>query len=83
MIQLFLTYRISFVSFQFLIFQETIDAISHSGTLPMSIVIVNVAEGGKGEDDSRLQVLLTNEYDKVLRRSLGGSKCGPSKGALK
>ena len=49
----------------------------------MSIVIVNVAEGGKGEDDSRLQVLLTNEYDKVLRRSLGGSKCGPSKGALK
>jgi len=36
--------------------QETIDAVSHSGTLPMSIVIVNVAEEGKGYDDARLQV---------------------------
>lgn len=36
--------------------QETIDAVSHAGSLPMSIVFVNVAEEGEGEDDARLQV---------------------------
>ena len=36
--------------------QETIDAISHSGAFPMSIVFVNVAEESEGEEDSRLQV---------------------------
>ena len=36
--------------------QETIDAVSHAGSLPMSIVFLNVAEEGEGEDDTRLQV---------------------------
>ena len=38
------------------VMQETIDALSHSGSLPLSIVIVNVAEESQGEEDTRLQV---------------------------
>ena len=30
--------------------------MSHAGSLPMSIVFLNVAEEGEGEDDTRLQV---------------------------
>ncbi|GAX72647.1 hypothetical protein CEUSTIGMA_g103.t1 [Chlamydomonas eustigma] len=47
--------------------KETIDTVSHSGGLPMSIVVVNVAEEGEGEDDARLQML-----DYKIRRTHDG-----------